>query len=162
MTEAAVLAALVHHGHEVLIPFGDGSSYDLVVDSGERMIRVQCKTGRLKGACVDFNSCSTDHGRGRQDYRGRADVFGVFCPAIDRVFIVPVDVAAGFVTRLRLEPARNNQRLRTHDAELYDVALWRPAASPFSAATGSELCEQAVQRQPNALPHRSTDLAQES
>ena len=67
VTEAAVLAALVRHGHHVLIPFGDGLPYDLVVDAGDDLIRVQCKTGRLKGACVDFNSCSTDHGRGRQD-----------------------------------------------------------------------------------------------
>ena len=133
VTEAAVLAALVSHGHQVLIPFGDGAPYDLVVDSGDDLIRVQCKTGRLKGACVDFNCCSTDHGRGRQSYLGRAEVFGVFCPQIDRVFIVPVEVAAGFVTRLRLEPARNNQRLRTHDAEQYDVARWQPSAVSAAA-----------------------------
>ena len=133
VTEAAVLAALTRRGHQVLIPFGDGASYDLAVDTGNAFIRVQCKTGRLKGACVDFNSCGTDHGRGRQSYVGRADVFGVFCPPIDRVFIVPVEVAAGFVTRLRLEPARNNQRLRTHDAEQYDVARWQPSAVSAAA-----------------------------
>lgn len=134
VTEAAVLASLVQHGHQVLIPFGDAHSYDLGVDPGDgSLLRVQCKTGRLKGACVDFNSCSTDHGRGRQNYVGRAEVFGVFCPAIERVFIVPVEVAAGFVTRLRLEPARNNQRLRTHDAERYDVSRWRPARAAAAA-----------------------------
>ena len=134
VTEAAVLAALVKLGHQVLIPFGDAHSYDLAVDPGEGpLIRVQCKTGRLKGTCVDFNCCSTDHGRGRQSYVGRADVFGVFCPAIERVFMVPVEDAAGFVTRLRLEPARNNQKLRTHDADAYDVARWRPVALPAAA-----------------------------
>ena len=134
VTEAAVLAALVRHGHAVLAPFGDAHSYDLAVDPGDgSLVRVQCKTGRLKGARVDFNSCSTDHGRGRQDYRGRAEVFGVFCPPIDRVFIVPVEIAAGFVTSLRLEPARNNQRLRTRDADQYDVARWRPPALPVAA-----------------------------
>ena len=134
VTEAAVLSALVRHGHQVLIPFGNAEPYDLAVDLLDgSFVRVQCKTGRLKGACVDFNSCSTDHGKGRQSYVGRADVFGVFCPAIDRVFIVPVEVAAGFVTRLRLEPARNNQRLRTHDAAKYDISLWQPEAARQAA-----------------------------
>ena len=137
MTEAAVLAALVARGHSVFLPFGDDHPFDLLVHAeADRVVRVQCKTGRLRGGCVEFNSCSTDHGRGRLDYRGRADVFGVHCSAVTRVFIVPVAVAASFVTRLRVEPARNGQRLRTHDADLYDVARWEPLTPSAANATG--------------------------
>ena len=133
-TEAAVLSALAHHGHAVLIPFGEGHPYDLAVDPHDgRLIRVQCKTGRLRGGCVIFNCYSTDHGRGPGNYHGRADVFGVCCPALGRVFMVPVDSASATEMSLRLEPARNNQRLRTHDANAYDVALWRPERLPAAA-----------------------------
>ena len=97
------------------------------------MIRVQCKTGRLRGGCLVFNCYSTDHGHGPGHYRGRADVFGVSCPQLERVFIVPVDLANMTEMRLRLEPARNNQRLRTHDAEQYDVARWQPSAVSAAA-----------------------------
>ena len=31
----------------VLLPFGNGRRYDMVVDTGNRFLRIQCKTGRL-------------------------------------------------------------------------------------------------------------------
>ncbi len=87
-TEAAILAALATRGFEVLVPFGDGHAYDLVVHLGDGCFgRVQCKTGRLTGDCISFNTRTTDHGRGRQPYLGLADVFGVyFLPSDARVF----------------------------------------------------------------------------
>src|SRR4051812_25241292 len=92
--EAAVLNALIRADLTVLVPFGDGSPYDLVVDTGHDLIKVQVKCGRIRDNCIAFNSCGTDHGRGRQDYIGRADVFGVYAPQLDRVYIVPVDGCA--------------------------------------------------------------------
>ncbi len=44
-SEAIVLAAYIQAGFLVSIPFGGGSAYDLVVDTGTRLIRVQVKTG---------------------------------------------------------------------------------------------------------------------
>jgi hypothetical protein len=135
-TEAAVLAALVAHGHQVLIPFGEGHPYDLAVaGEGGRLVRVQCKTGRLRRGSVVFNCYSTDHGRGAGHYRGRADVFGIRCPDADRVFIVPVEVASTTEMRLRITPARNGQRLRTHDADAYDIARWDPLTASAASAT---------------------------
>jgi hypothetical protein len=126
VTEAAVLAALVRHELHVLIPFGHDGPYDLVVDVDDGVfIRVQCKTARHTSPDrIEFNSCSTDHGHGTRDYVGRADVFGVHCPALDRVFIVPVAEAVRHKTTLRLTPTRNNQRRRVRRADAYDVAAW--------------------------------------
>jgi hypothetical protein len=43
--EAIVLAALVQRGFHVLVPFGDGHPYDLVVSfSHSAFLRIQCKT----------------------------------------------------------------------------------------------------------------------
>jgi PD-(D/E)XK endonuclease len=88
--EAAVLHALTRAGLPVLIPFGDGSAYDLAVDVGETMIKVQVKSGRVRGECIEFNTTSTDHGHGQLAYHGRADVFGVHADQLDRVYIVAV------------------------------------------------------------------------
>ena len=136
VTEAAVLAALVRHGLPVLIPFCPDGPYDLVVDVGEgHFVRVQCKTARpTPGGTVEFNSLSTDHGGGAQTYVGRADVFGVFCPALDRVFIVPVADATRSKTRLRLVPARNNQQRRVRLAADFDVADWVARVIPAAPA----------------------------
>ena len=129
VTEAAVLAALVRHGLRVLLPFSADEPYDLVVDAGGgAFVRVQCKTGRQRpGGTVEFNSFGTDHGRGAQSYEGRADVFGVYCPALDRVFVVPVEETARSKTHLRLTPARNGQERRVRYADDFGVAEWAAA-----------------------------------
>src|SRR5436190_23415983 len=77
--EAAVLSALVTRGYNVLVPFGGGHPYDLVVEACGRFVRLQCKAGwsrRGSRGCIIFNSHSTDHGNGALPYHGRADVFG--------------------------------------------------------------------------------------
>jgi hypothetical protein len=123
--EAAVLSALVKQGLDVLIPFGEGQPYDLAVDVESKFVRVQCKTAWRQGGCLIFNSLSTDHGRGAGSYVGRADVFGVYFPPTDSVYIVPVG-HMGTEGRLRLEPCRNNQRKRIRLAQDYAVEGWSP------------------------------------
>jgi len=66
--EARILAELVRRGFGVAIPFGDGSPYDLVLDLGDSLLRVQCKRGWLRRGCLVFNVRSTDHGNGPGSY----------------------------------------------------------------------------------------------
>jgi hypothetical protein len=54
VSESKVLAAYAQAGFIVLLPFGNGAPYDLVVDTGEQMLKVQVKTGRLRNGCVLF------------------------------------------------------------------------------------------------------------
>ena len=125
--EAAVLHAFVHRGFDVLMPFGEGLPYDLVVPVEDKFLRVQCKTAWPKGGCLIFNSHATDHGRGPVSYVGRADVFGVYFPPRRSVYLVPLDISH-HEGRLRLEPTRNNQRRRIRWAEDYVIDRWTPAA----------------------------------
>jgi PD-(D/E)XK endonuclease len=122
--EGAVLQALVAADIDVLIPFGSGQSFDLAAVTPTAILRVQVKSGRLRNGCVMFNTASTDHGRGRLDYRGRADVLAVHVASISRVFMVPVDDCPGYVGVLRLDPPRNNQRRRVRFAEDYAFERW--------------------------------------
>jgi hypothetical protein len=122
--EARILAEFVKRGFDVLVPFGSGQPYDLAVDLGESMLRVQCKTAWLKRGCLSFNCRSTDHGRGPRPYDGLADLFGVYLPPRDSVYLVPLDAVAGFQGRLRLEPTRNNQQRGVRFAADYEIDRW--------------------------------------
>jgi hypothetical protein len=144
--EAAVLKALSAWGLAVLLPFGSGLPFDLaaVLPSGQ-IARIQVKAGRVRRGGIEFNSASTDHGQGQRHYRGRVDLIAVSVPALDRVFMIPVDdcpISRGF---LRLEAARNNQQRRVRLAEGYAFEAW--AASREAAAegfsTGSPAARQA-------------------
>jgi PD-(D/E)XK endonuclease len=135
--EARILAEFVARGLDVLTPFGSGHPYDLAVDLGaSRFLRVQCKTAWLIGrGCLAFHCRSTDHGRGRQPYDGLADLFGVHLPANDAVYLVPVAEVPGHVGRLRLEPARNNQRRGVRFADDFEIGCWTPdRLAAFSGA----------------------------
>jgi PD-(D/E)XK endonuclease len=135
--EAVILSAFVERGFNVLVPFGEGQPYDLVVHlpAGE-FLRVQCKTAREAPGCVVFNSRMTDHGRGRLTYRGLADVFGVYAPFNFAIYLVPVVEITGFEGRLRLQPTRNNQRLRVRYAQDFILDRWTADALAVVARDG--------------------------
>jgi hypothetical protein len=125
LAEAAILNALVERDLGVLVPFGGGHPYDLVVHlTIDRFLRVQCKSARLLEGCVTFNSRTTDHGRGRRPYLGLADAFGVYFPPSRAVYLVPVCEVSTFQVRLRLQPARNNQRQGVRLAADYEIERW--------------------------------------
>lgn len=125
IAEAAVRLALLEHGLRVLVPVGDAEPYDLVVHApDDRFLRVQIKHGRVRGGCVVSNACSTDHGRGRQSYAGRADVLAVHAAQLRQTWIVPVELAPRYAVSLRLEPARNNQVAGTRPAAEFTLDRW--------------------------------------
>ena len=113
-SEGIILAALLRQGENVLIPFGYNHRYDLVVDRDGRFIRVQCKSGRLVsgGAVVAFNACSTNQRGERRAYTEKEiDMFAVYCPAIDRIFYVPLDSKMKTTVWMRLdEPKKTGGR----------------------------------------------------
>lgn len=122
-----MLSALIKHGFDVSVPFGEGRPYDLIVDLGSRdFLRVQCKRAWPLQGCVVFNARSTDHGRGPQSYIGLADVFGVYFPPTETVYLVPIGAVASFEGRLRLEPTRNNQKRLIRFATEFEIDRWNP------------------------------------
>jgi hypothetical protein len=124
--EAAVLYKLISAGIHVLVPFGGGLAFDLgaVVPPDGDLLRIQVKSGRVRRDCVAFNSCSTDHGTGRQSYDGRADIIAVHELDSNRIFMVPVAECPTYVGALRLHPPRNNQRRGIRFAEDYSFETW--------------------------------------
>ncbi len=81
----AIMLALSEVGYAVLVPFGENTRYDLVIDDGESLKRVRCKTGRLREGGIRFAACSSyaHHPNPKmvvRDYLGQIDYFGVYCP----------------------------------------------------------------------------------
>src|SRR6266545_176489 len=122
--EAAVLNALVQRDFDVFVPFGEGHPFDLGVLIASKFLRIQCKTAWRDGGCLIFNPHTTDHGQGSRSYVGLADMFGVYFPPEHSVFLVPVGAVARTEGRLRLDPARNNQKRRVRLAADYEIGRW--------------------------------------
>jgi PD-(D/E)XK endonuclease len=132
LSEARILAAFVAAGYLVSVPFGSGHKYDFVVDDSTRLLRVQCKTGRVKKNVLLFNAYSqSGNGAAKMSYRGLADLFAVLNPQDDKVYLIPVDEVGVTDVSLRLSPTLNGQAQGVRWAEFY---LLRPVVLSGSGA----------------------------
>jgi len=126
-TTLAAMQALQAYGYAVSVPFGENVRYDLVIDDGEHLQRVQCKTGRLRDGAIRFATCSCygHHARpsqARRDYLGQVDCFAVHCPETSGVYLIPItDLAVRVQAALRVEPSRNGQQRRVRQAAKYEI-----------------------------------------
>jgi len=144
----AIIYVLRSLGHEVLVPFGENTRYDLAIDDGARLARVQCKTGRLRDGCIVFKTSSAcaHHPNPRvtkRDYHGEVEFFAVFCPETGGVYLIPIeDLPTHCEARLRIEPPRNAQKRRIRHAAQYEIARLPVAARAELAARagGSGSC----------------------
>lgn len=124
--EGMVLAALLKSGRTVLLPFGNRLRYDLVVEEADgRFMRVQCKTARFVNGAISFNTSSV-HKRSngqvvRRNYEGEADLFGVYCPKLEKVYLVPVSDVPRNIAWLRVSPARSGRQAGIRPAEPYEL-----------------------------------------
>jgi hypothetical protein len=142
-TTLAVMFALHRRGLSILVPFGENTRYDLAIDDGTRLLRVQCKTGRLRDGAVRFKVCSSyaHHPSPRvrkRDYKGQVDAFAVYCPETGGVYLIPIkDIANNWTGSLRVESPRNSQRVGVRFAGDYLVAKVR-ATGELAGRSGAE------------------------
>ena len=126
VTETQVAAALVRRGMRILRPLSSAARYDLLIDDDDgHFTRIQCKTGILRHGCVVFRLYSVSgHDTANRPYVGQADAFGVYCPQTNRSYLVPLAAISScrFFASLRVEPARNGQRVRTRAAEEFAIS----------------------------------------
>ena len=106
-TEARIISQFVANGYSVSIPFGDNDKYDLPVDDGTRLYRVQCKTAwQNKPQTIRFNTHSQTTKNGsyyEQTYDDTVDAFRVRYPETDRLYWIPIDEATKQKMELRFE-----------------------------------------------------------
>jgi hypothetical protein len=125
IAEIAIMAAAVQLGFVVLRPVVEGRRYDLVIDTGPQLLRVQCKWAPRKGAVVvvHLSTCRhTPHGYVRSTYGpDEVDGIAVYCQELKRCFYLPIESVAGRSgMHLRLRPAANNQEAAINYADQYE------------------------------------------
>jgi hypothetical protein len=125
IAEAAITAAAVELGFVVLRPLVEGRRYDLVIDTGPRLLRVQCKWARQKPGVIVIDTSTrrlTPHGYVHSTY-DQSEIEGVaaYCQPLKRCFYLPIELVEGRrAFHLRTEPAANNQRLAINWAAQFE------------------------------------------
>ena len=124
-SEAHIMAALLEQGLTVLVPWGENCKYDLLTENQDgAFTRIQCKTGRMKDGYIDFGTSSTYRIKGEivnKDYRGHADLFGVYCPQNNKCYLISVSVVGKRGGRLRLEAPKGKGQNEIKMAGKYEI-----------------------------------------
>jgi hypothetical protein len=82
----------------------------------------------LREGAIRFKVCSSyahhpNPKRRQQHYAGQVDYFAIYCPETAGVYLVPIDdLPPRWQAALRVDPPRNQQRLRIRMAADYQIA----------------------------------------
>jgi hypothetical protein len=123
--EAEIAAAAIRLRLQVLRPVGEGGRYDLAIDIGERLLRVQCKWASRTGDVLNARCVTnrhTPHGYRTTTYTAaQIDAIAAYAPDTDRCYLIPIDEVEGrTVLSLRVAPTRNNQAQLVRWAKDYE------------------------------------------
>ena len=116
IAEAVIAMEATKLGFVVLRPMTEGRRYDLVIDTGPRLLRVQCKWARRKNGVVVVDTSTrrlTPHGYVQTTYEhGEIEGIAAYCQELERCYFLPISLVAGRRGfHLRLVPAVNHQEL---------------------------------------------------
>ena len=112
ITELKVIEYFLNLGYVVStpeIPY----SYDLLLDIGTRILKIQVKTSRLilDGDVLEFQVSSVTHNSNgytiRQYNSDKVDYFCTYWE--DKCYLIPIQECGCKAKRLRLKPTNNNQ-----------------------------------------------------
>jgi len=126
LAEAEIAAALIRLDLIVLRPLCEGGRYDLVVDTGPRLLRIQCKWASRHGDVLTARCSTSRHtpsGYLRSTYHAdEVDAIAAYAPHNDRCYLIPIDEVDGHkMISLRLAATRNNQAERVRWARDYEL-----------------------------------------
>jgi prevent-host-death family protein len=130
IAETRIAAAATELGISVLRPIVEHARYDLAFEIGDRILRVQCKWGRLDedGAVIQVQLqgswLSPTAGYVRSSYsESEIDLVAVYCHQLDRCYLLPIALVAGRrAIFLRLTPPKNGQRACINLAEEFELS----------------------------------------
>lgn len=113
ISEAVVMAAYLKAGLMVSVPFGSGAPYDLIVDTGLRLYKIQIKTGWLRKGCINYRGrrrVREAHPYATRPYtENEVDYFAIYYPATTSIYVVPFRTCHADGC-LRLDPVQNGQQ----------------------------------------------------
>lgn len=119
--EAKVLAKFVELGVQVYIPFGDGSTVDLIADFNGKLNRIQIKsTEKDTDGSLVFSICSTTMRAGGEIQKhiysaDEIDYFALYSSVTDEVYLLPIEKAPTKKFSLRYKEPYNAKSNKAED-----------------------------------------------
>lgn len=146
-TEAAVIAELKRRNIAISLPFGDNERYDAVVATpGDRMLRVQIKTGWIREGRIEFHGKSqhtNSTGNTYSTYEGEVDYFIVYVPELESMYLIG-EWEFGTEMQLRVsEPEQSHATINWAENFLFDER-WPPQRNSRSVARGHPALEKSI------------------
>ena len=107
-------------------PLTEGGRYDLILDLGPRLLRVQCKWGCHQGdvvvAMIRTNRRIAGGYLTTTYTSAEVDAVAVYCQPLDRCYLLPIGLVEGRTCiHLRLAPSKNRQKMSIHWASDYEL-----------------------------------------
>ena len=110
--EQVLIAEFTKSRISVLLPIGDNSPYDMVIDYNGRFLKVQAKTTESvqNGKMVFCTNVTNPFKKTSRKYTANEiDIFGLYCIENGYIGILPVKECTAKETVIRLEKPKNNQ-----------------------------------------------------
>ena len=110
ITEVSVLKYFLELGYIVSTP-EIPCQYDFLIDTGEKIIKIQVKTCRVNEEVIEFNTSSITHNA--QGYTKRLytkNMVDYFCTYYNNeCYLIPLSECGSKTKKLRLVPTKNGQ-----------------------------------------------------
>jgi hypothetical protein len=120
-SEARIVSELIKAGWKVAVVWNQNCRYDLIGDCNSKLFRIQCKTAWIeRDSVLLYNARSTNKRTNSRYTPDEVDLFAVYSPDTDKVYIVPCNKASSGLT-LRLKATKNAQRNKIHWAKDYEL-----------------------------------------
>ena len=128
-TELHCLQDLTELGYQTLIPFGDSCKYDIAVDLGNKILRIQCKhsswsndTAQSEEAFQINTCCQTTNTKTTVRHKYTEDEIDYFYTWFEgQGYLVSIQEASGVSFRWRYEYPSSGQKQRIHLAKDYKI-----------------------------------------
>ena len=136
LAETAIMHEVAKLGFGIARPLDD-EKYDLILDLGVRLLRVQCKWAVRHGDVVVIRCRTSRRGREGHIHRGyrpgEIDAIAAHCAELDQCYLLPTAMSVGrAAVQLRLAPARNKQRARVQWARDFELNGRLTALGPIA------------------------------
>lgn len=100
--EAKVLAKFVEMGCDVYIPFSGHSAVDMIIDTGNKLLKIQVKSSTYtENGCTKFHTTKINRRDYNQSYAKvkysteEIDYFALYSVQADEVYLIPIDECNG-------------------------------------------------------------------
>jgi hypothetical protein len=125
VAETAIVHECVKRGIGVARPLDD-APYDLILDLGSKLLRVQCKLAVRRGGVVVIWTRRCRRGREGLMHRSygadEIDAVAAYCPDTNSCYLLPHELSIDrALVQLRLAPTKNNQVVGIRWARDYEL-----------------------------------------